>query len=175
VIWLAQNRQVFVCSIFQVTKKYGPFLAPRLLWTPGFLEGWLCDSQVRCFQRGPVTRFGSVEQGRATLDMKVTLKTPRDNGVTGGVMRIVVDGYNAPVTAGNFVDLVTRKFYDGMEVQRSDGFVVQTGDPDGPVRRWIDRQTDGRPRRPSALVDRQTDRRATPTAQCVGGQLQVDP
>ena len=49
-------------------------------------------------------------------------------------MRIVVDGYNAPVTAGNFVDLVARGFYDGMAIQRADGFVVQTGDPDGPVR-----------------------------------------
>ena len=50
------------------------------------------------------------------------------------MMRIVVDGYNAPLTAGNFVDLVDQKFYDGMAVQRADGFVVQTGDPEGPVR-----------------------------------------
>ena len=50
-------------------------------------------------------------------------------------MRIIVDGYNAPVTAGNFVDLVQRGFYDGMAIQRADGFVVQTGDPDGPVSR----------------------------------------
>ena len=49
-------------------------------------------------------------------------------------MRIVVDGYNAPITAGNFVELVDMKFYDGMLVQRADGFVVQTGDPEGPVR-----------------------------------------
>ena len=32
-------------------------------------------------------------------------------------------------TAGNFVDLVQRGFYDGMEIQRSDGFVIQTGKP----------------------------------------------
>ena len=44
-------------------------------------------------------------------------------------MTIVVDGFNAPVTGGNFVDLVDRGFYDGMDVQRSDGFVVQTGKP----------------------------------------------
>ena len=49
-------------------------------------------------------------------------------------MRIVVDGYNAPVTAGNFVDLVARGFYDGMDIQRADGFVVQTGKPPGSVR-----------------------------------------
>ena len=49
-------------------------------------------------------------------------------------MRMVVDGYNAPLTAGNFVELVDNKFYDSMQIQRADGFVVQTGDPDGPVR-----------------------------------------
>jgi peptidylprolyl isomerase len=37
----------------------------------------------------------------------------------------------APVTGGNFVDLVNKGFYDNMKIQRSDGFVVQTGDPDG--------------------------------------------
>jgi len=41
-----------------------------------------------------------------------------------------VDGYTAPVTAGNFVDLVNRGLYKGMNIQRSDGFVVQTGDTD---------------------------------------------
>ena len=44
----------------------------------------------------------------------------------GGLLTIVADGYNAPVTAGNFVDLAAKKFYDGMEIQRADGFVVQT-------------------------------------------------
>ena len=30
------------------------------------------------------------------------------------------------------MDLVLRKYYDGMDWQRADGFVVQTGKPDGP-------------------------------------------
>lgn len=68
-------------------------------------------------------------KGRATLEMKLTLKEARQDGVKGGILTIVADGYNAPVTAGNFVDLASKKFYDGMEVQRADGFVVQTGDP----------------------------------------------
>ncbi|KAF3437248.1 hypothetical protein FNV43_RR20001 [Rhamnella rubrinervis] len=54
----------------------------------------------------------------------------------------VLDGYNAPVTAGNFVDLVKRRFYDGMEIQRADGFVVQTGDPEGPAEGFIDPSTE---------------------------------
>ncbi len=48
------------------------------------------------------------------------------------VLTIVLDGYNAPVSAGSFLDLVERGFYNGMDIQRADGFVVQTGDPDGP-------------------------------------------
>ncbi|WP_187329538.1 GUN4 domain-containing protein [Halomicronema hongdechloris] len=31
-----------------------------------------------------------------------------------------VDGYSAPITAGNFVDLVSRGFYDGLEVEDRD-------------------------------------------------------
>jgi cyclophilin family peptidyl-prolyl cis-trans isomerase len=68
-------------------------------------------------------------RGRATVDVAVRFAEPRVNGVTGGVMTVVADGYNAPVTAGAWVDLVRRGFYDGMEVQRADGFVVQTGKP----------------------------------------------
>ncbi|XP_057485136.1 peptidyl-prolyl cis-trans isomerase, chloroplastic-like [Actinidia eriantha] len=75
-------------------------------------------------------------KGRATVDMKVKVK---DNpNLDECVFRIVLDGYNAPVTAGNFIDLVERHFYDGMEIQRADGFVVQTGDPDGPAEGFID-------------------------------------
>ena len=36
-------------------------------------------------------------------------------------------------SAGAFADLVQRSFYNGMEIQRADGFVVQTGKPDGDV------------------------------------------
>ncbi|KAF6157353.1 hypothetical protein GIB67_004291 [Kingdonia uniflora] len=79
-------------------------------------------------------------KGRATVDMKVKVK---DNpNVDECVFRIVLDGYNAPVTAGNFIDLVERHFYDGMEIQRADGFVVQTGDPKGPAEGFIDPSTE---------------------------------
>lgn len=30
---------------------------------------------------------------------------------------LLVDGYTAPITAGNFVDLVNKGFYNGMHVQ----------------------------------------------------------
>mmetsp|Transcript_9752 Transcript_9752/g.26429 ORF Transcript_9752/g.26429 Transcript_9752/m.26429 type:complete len:447 (+) Transcript_9752:63-1403(+) len=69
--------------------------------------------------------------GRATLEMKINCGNGPE-GRTDEVLTIVLDGYNAPVSAGAFLDLVERGFYNGMEIQRADGFVVQTGDPDGP-------------------------------------------
>ncbi|GJT83118.1 peptidyl-prolyl cis-trans isomerase CYP38, chloroplastic [Tanacetum coccineum] len=79
-------------------------------------------------------------KGRATVDMKVKVK---DNpNLEECVFRIVLDGYNAPVTAGNFIDLVERHFYDGMEIQRADGFVVQIEDPEGLTEGFIDPSTE---------------------------------
>ena len=78
-------------------------------------------------------------KGRATVDANVRVK---DNSeISSGTLRILLDGYNAPVTAGNFVDLVQRKFYDGLSVQRADGFVVQTGDPEGSADGFVDPAT----------------------------------
>lgn len=78
--------------------------------------------------------FASLPQleGRATVEM-VTNKGP---------LTIVVDGYSAPINAGNFVDLVERKFYDGLPFIRSeDFFVTQAGDPPGPDAGFIDPKT----------------------------------
>lgn len=71
-------------------------------------------------------------KGRATVEM----------GTTKGVMTIVLDGYNAPVSAGNFLDLVQRGFYDGLPIIRvMDNFIVQTGDPEGDAAGFIDPNT----------------------------------
>ena len=44
-----------------------------------------------------------------------------------------------PITAGNFVDLVHRGFYDGLEFIRSEqSYVLQAGDPPGPEVGFID-------------------------------------
>lgn len=66
-------------------------------------------------------------KGRATVEMN--LKVKDNTTVDTGSMLIVLDGFNAPVSAGNWVDLINRGFYNGMEIQRSDGFVVQSGKP----------------------------------------------
>jgi peptidyl-prolyl cis-trans isomerase B (cyclophilin B) len=48
---------------------------------------------------------------------------------------IELDGNNAPISAGNFVELVQNKFYDGLTfhrvVRQPQPFVVQGGDPKG--------------------------------------------
>tara|TARA_Y100001968_G_scaffold333355_1_gene395708 strand:- start:1157 stop:2248 length:1092 start_codon:yes stop_codon:yes gene_type:complete len=52
---------------------------------------------------------------------------------TKGNMNAIIDGYNAPLTGGAFIDLVTKGFYDGLPFARAEDFyVLQTGDPKGP-------------------------------------------
>lgn len=74
---------------------------------------------------------------RATVEMLIKKGEPGAQFDINGVnfpearMTMVIDGYTAPVTGGNFIDLVNKGFYNNMKIQRSDGFVVQTGDPDG--------------------------------------------
>lgn len=71
-------------------------------------------------------------KGRATVEFETTK----------GNVTVVADGYSAPVTAGNFVDLVDKKFYDDMPFIRAEDFyVLQTGDPEGPEAGYIDPKT----------------------------------
>lgn len=55
--------------------------------------------------------------------------------VKGAPITIEVNGADAPLTAGNFVDLVEKKVYDGLVfhrvVREPQPFVVQGGDPQG--------------------------------------------
>jgi peptidylprolyl isomerase len=67
--------------------------------------------------------------GRAT----VKLSTSK------GDLIAVIDGYNAPLTGGAFVDLVQRRFYDGLPFTRAEDFyVLQTGDPEGEAVGYVD-------------------------------------
>jgi len=70
--------------------------------------------------------------GRATL----TIST------TKGDLTAVVDGYNAPLTAGAFVDLAQRRFYDDLPFTRAEDFyVLQSGDPKGDAMGYVDPKT----------------------------------
>ncbi|MEA5569914.1 peptidylprolyl isomerase [Calothrix sp. UHCC 0171] len=87
------------------------------------------------------------------LDINSEIKTiPRLLGkatvvvtVNKAPITIEVDGTNAPISAGNFVDLVQKKAYDGLVfhrvVREPQPFVVQGGDPQSknpkiPVEQW---------------------------------------
>jgi len=108
------------------------FLADRraALSTVGELEALL----VGAFPFEIPTEFAALPRllGRATVAVETTK----------GPLTAVVDGYNAPLTAGAFVDLVQKGFYDGLPFTRAEDFyVLQTGDPKGPESGYIDPKT----------------------------------
>jgi len=67
---------------------------------------------------------------------KVNIKTSK------GDMKAIVDGFNAPLTAGAFVDLSTKNFYKDLPINRAEEFfVLQTGDPIGEEIGYVDPET----------------------------------
>ena len=76
-------------------------------------------------QNVTMTNYKPRLEGKATVEMIVN----------GSPITIEVDGENAPITAGNFVDLVERGVYNGLTFHRvvkdPQPFVVQGGDPKG--------------------------------------------
>ncbi len=92
------------------------------------------ESMVTEFPFEVPAKFSNLPQlkGRATIAIKTNK----------GDLTVVLDGYSAPVTAGNFVDLVQRGFYNGLEFTRSEeSYVLQTGDPEGKEVGFIDPAT----------------------------------
>lgn len=81
-------------------------------------------------------------QGRAEIEMVIQSGDSKPYRLADEVtlvpkitLRLVIDGYHAPLTSGNFVDLVNKGFYNGMSLQKVEQLVVQTGKPangDGP-------------------------------------------
>ncbi len=61
---------------------------------------------------------------------------------TKGNMEAIIDGYNAPLTGGAFIDLVSKNFYNDLPINRAEEFfVLQTGDPKGDDIGYIDPKT----------------------------------
>jgi len=57
-------------------------------------------------------------------------------------MKAIVDGFNAPLTAGAFVDLSSKNFYKDLPINRAEEFfVLQTGDPIGEAIGYVDPET----------------------------------
>lgn len=72
--------------------------------------------------------------GRATVELVVKKAEDEPFDIEGtiykeGKMTLVLDGYSAPLSAGTFLDLVNKGFYNETPIIRSDGFVIQTGKP----------------------------------------------
>jgi peptidylprolyl isomerase len=96
--------------------------------------GTLEDSMVTGFPYEVPAEYKNLPQlkGRSTIAMKTSK----------GAVTIVVDGYSAPVTAGNFVDLVQRGFYNNLPFTRAENdYVLQVGDPVGEEVGFIDPKT----------------------------------
>jgi len=85
----------------------------------------LADQTVTPISQNPTQAMTNLPQlnGKATVVMTVK----------GSPITIEIDGTNAPITAGNFVDLVNKGVYDGLVFHRvvrdPQPFVVQGGDP----------------------------------------------
>ncbi|NEP81803.1 MAG: peptidylprolyl isomerase [Okeania sp. SIO3B3] len=69
----------------------------------------------------------------STTGDRITTKSSQKSRINSSPITIEVDGTNAPVTAGNFIDLVQKGVYDGLVfhrvVREPQPFVVQGGDP----------------------------------------------
>ena len=100
--------------------------------------------------------WNSVDLLAASMEPQISVNIPNDyqtlpqlNGravvvidTSKGPITIMVDGYNAPITAGNFLDLVQREFYDDLMFTREDeAYVVQTGNPGGTQAGFVDPET----------------------------------
>ncbi len=98
------------------------------------IVGQLEEDMVQKFPFEVPEAYSNLPQlkGRATIEFTTDK----------GKITAVVDGYSAPVTAGNFVDLVQRGFYNGLPFTRAEeSYVLQVGDPPGPEVGFIDPKT----------------------------------
>jgi peptidylprolyl isomerase len=98
------------------------------------LVGELEEYMVQKFPFEVPAEYSNLPQlkGRATVQMNTEK----------GDLTLVLDGYSAPVTAGNFVDLVQRGFYNDLPFTRAEeSYVLQSGDPPGKEQGFIDPTT----------------------------------
>ncbi len=71
-------------------------------------------------------------KGRAIVEMETEK----------GAIAMTLDGFSAPVNAGQFADLVQRGFYNGLVFNRADdNYFLQAGDPPGDADGFVDKKT----------------------------------
>ncbi|MBE9141389.1 peptidylprolyl isomerase [Nodosilinea sp. LEGE 07088] len=100
------------------------------LWLGACANSGSLDSAVGEEPPAPaVAELAAAPSGLPVLDGTATVEMV----VNGSSIVMELDGANAPITAGNFVDLVNRGVYDGLVFHRvvrdPSPFVAQGGDP----------------------------------------------
>lgn len=87
----------------------------------------------------------STLQGRATVEMIIEKGKGRNFRLNDGktlvpsiTFLMEVDGYHAPITSGNFIDLINKKVYDNMKLQKVEEQVIQFGKPSSGGDNYID-------------------------------------
>lgn len=110
-------RHVPILDVFVEQKKSLPRLLGR-----AHVELELEKRQGKAWQQ-PESSSSSYSASSASITND---QSSRDKGKAK--IRLTVDGYAAPITGGNFVDLVQRKYYDGMPiVSKQREFYTQFG------------------------------------------------
>ncbi len=105
-------------------------------------------------RRKSLSKIGELEALLITNNFPYTIPNEFDNlprllgranvsiKTNKGSMNAVIDGFNAPLTAGAFIDLSLKGFYDGLPISRAEDFyILQSGDPKGPEIGYIDPST----------------------------------
>lgn len=126
---MAKNRQHWSISLLCLAIALGLLVASCATPTTVSADRASRDSAIESTPRGPGDPSTMNElprlEGKATVEMTVK----------GSPITIEVNGQEAPITAGNFVDLVERGFYNGLTFHRvvkdPQPFVAQGGDPKG--------------------------------------------
>lgn len=96
--------------------------------------GLLESQMVQSFPFQVPDAYANLPQlkGRAIVEMETEK----------GSVTMLLDGFSAPVNAGQFVDLVQQGFYNGLVFNRADdNYFLQAGDPVGDADGYVDRKT----------------------------------
>jgi peptidyl-prolyl cis-trans isomerase B (cyclophilin B) len=106
------------------------------LWLTGCTQPQGISSDVKASPVSPApTSASQTDKAMENYKPRLTGKATVEMIVNGKPIDIEVDGDEAPITAGNFVDLVERGVYNGLTFHRvvrdPQPFVVQGGDPLG--------------------------------------------
>ena len=101
-------------------------LSGKRAWALSVTAALTCSAFVVSLSAMAAHGKPKIADASATQDPIVEVDT------TKGPIKMKIFKKEAPITADNFLDLVSRHFYDGLSFHRYvEGFVIQGGDPTG--------------------------------------------